>query len=192
MGHAQHAAAPGCHALFAVVLALGGCGSTGGDHPNDAAATVQDGGRDGKPAADGGRDVRPPDQGGYAIVGADLYPPLQHRIAAIPCRPDPAAECTRDDDCGAGRACVCSDFIGGHACRPAECRTDGDCAGGLCLLSGPRGRCACSGWTAGLYCERPDSLCKDSGDCPGNGVACVFVGKTNRFECGGITCTTCQ
>jgi hypothetical protein len=158
---------------------------------------------------DGGRDVGPsaapdtpqagsdaPDPSGYAVVGEDVYPPLLHRAEAVPCADSVSDSdflaCATDRDCGDGFACECAGFDHGFAsrCIPAECRSDADCGGGHCLLSmGSRPDDCCSFGQVGLFCERPGSTCHDGGDCPGNGIACMYAPATDRFECQLLSCS---
>jgi hypothetical protein len=151
-----------------------GCSGTGVTY--DAASTGD------APAAD---------ESGYAIVGRDIYPPLRRRVRAAACSPQPSAECVVDADCGAGRACVCSQAtVVSNVCVSAECKVDADCGNGLCLLglgSLPSASCQSAG-KLGLYCARGGSLCQDGGDCPGNGRACVYMPSSDRFECGAFSC----
>ena len=131
------------------------------------------------------------DQFGYAVVGANVNPPLLHRVKALACQPRTGSQCAVDADCGSGMACACGTFTA-NLCVPAECHTDPDCSSGLCLFSkGPDEHCCGSGSTRGLYCERSQSTCKDGSDCPGNGVACVFITNANHFECRVTSCSDC-
>lgn len=127
---------------------------------------------------------------GYAIHGEGWFPPLRHRVHARPCPTPPYGEneCTTDEDCGQGFACVCDEYAA-SVCVPAECHQDADCASGLCLVS-PGGyddgcgeRCP-----SGLYCERPNSTCEAESWCPGNGTWCAYVAERDRFECSNAAC----
>lgn len=115
------------------------------------------------------------DEQGYAVVGDDLFPPLERRVRAVAC-PDGGA-CVVDADCGDGMACYCREAWLPARCVPAECRTGADCAGD-CLVSIEAGDCALR-----LVCARRASTCRDGGDCPGNGTACVYEEAADRFAC---------
>jgi len=158
----------------------GGAGGAGGE-----------GGPGGGGSGGAGGMTGPLDQFGYAVVGANVNPPLLHRVKALPCQPRTGSQCMTDADCGAGRACSCGSFAA-NLCVPAECLTDVDCGNGVCLFSiGPDEHCCGSGSTRGLYCERLESTCKDGSDCPGNGAACVYITSANRFECRVTSCSDC-
>lgn len=176
-------------------------GCSGGTRPFDGASANGDAGAGGAAVADAGLPSgasgstsagAPTHDGlGYAIVGRNVYPPLHHRVVALPCPElSNGSGCTTDAECGTGMACVCADPW--PSCVPAECLSDADCAEGLCLVSrGPNEGCCSSVATPGLYCERAESTCVDGGDCPGNGIACAYVADTDRFECQIISCNDC-
>ena len=95
-------------------------------------------------------------------------------------------ECLSDDDCGTGRACMCSDhtpnsaIVNSNFCVSAECRTDSDCgAGGFCMPSA--GVC----FTAGLYCHTAADTCVDAAaDCPASCVSmCTYFPSRHAFAC---------
>jgi hypothetical protein len=145
----------------------------------------------GAPATD-----HPVDKSGYAVVGDDVYPPLYERVEAVACEdvaPLPS-QCSKDDDCGAGFACLCGILQGlgtvlGGQCVPAECRSASDCDGGRCLLSlGNRSNDCCTYGKLGLFCSREASTCHDGGDCPGNGIACMYDEALDHFECKPFGC----
>jgi hypothetical protein len=135
------------------------------------------------------------DPGGWAIVGLDVFPPLVRRVAAVPCPGAPMAsdQCTSDADCGPGAACACGGPQGFglvNLCVPAECRSDADCGGGACLLSlGSQPGACCSYGNLGLFCERSTSTCRHGGDCPGNGIACIYSAAKDLFECQPRPCS---
>lgn len=131
---------------------------------------------------------------GYALAGEDLYPPLFHRVMPVTCPASPYAlsACRSDEDCGDGFACVCgvTGLAYANICVPAECRSDADCGGGLCLMSlGSVPDACCAFGELGLFCSRETSLCDSGGDCPGNGIACMYSSANDRFECRPFGCS---
>lgn len=141
-------------------------------------------------------DHHPADAFGYAVVGADVFPPLYERVEALACKDDIGLpkQCTTDDDCGRGFACLCGliqglGLIAGQ-CVPAECRSGADCGGGRCLLSiGSRANDCCAFGHLGFFCSRSASTCRDGADCTGNGIACIYVDGHDAFECRPAACT---
>jgi hypothetical protein len=137
----------------------------------------------------------PVDEFGYAIVGEDVFPALHERVEALAC-PNVdrlPMQCSKDDDCGPGFACLCGFFQGlglvDRQCVPAECRSAADCDGGRCLLSlGSRPDDCCAYGRLGLVCSRSASTCRHGGDCPGNGIACIYDSGLDRFECTPLGC----
>jgi hypothetical protein len=135
------------------------------------------------------------DPAGWAVVGLDIFPALVRRVAAVPCPGGLSAsnECMSDAECGVGFACACAGPQGlglANLCVPAECQSGADCGGGACLLSlgSNPGHC-CSYGQLGLFCERSASTCSSGGDCPGNGVACIYAAANDRFECQRYGCS---
>jgi len=133
----------------------------------------------------------PIDEHGYSIVGDDVFPPLYQRVEARCARSAsgvPSA-CAADDDCGSGFACICGHFLD-NQCVPAECRTSADCDGGKCLLSLNSAATECCGYgRPSLVCSRSASTCQHGGDCPGNGIACIFDPSLDYFECKRLECS---
>jgi hypothetical protein len=184
-------------ALVGVVL-WAGCGGAGtkARDAGDAGAAADAGGVDsGADAAGTGDGAIEHDPGGWAVVGLDVFPPLNRRVAAVPCPDGPSAndECATDAECGAGFACACGGpqgfgFV--NLCVPAECRSSADCGGGACLLSlGSKPGACCAYGNLGLFCERSASTCRSGGDCPGNGIACMYAAGNDRFECQTYSCS---
>jgi hypothetical protein len=138
----------------------------------------------------------PVDKFGYAMVGDDDYPPLYQRVEAVACTDinQLPGQCSTDDDCGAGFACLCGFLQGlggatGGQCVPAQCRSATDCKGGRCLLSlgNPPKNC-CTYGHLGFFCSRSASTCRQGGDCTGNGSACLYDDGLDRFECKPFGC----
>jgi hypothetical protein len=137
----------------------------------------------------------PVDEYGYSIVGESIYPPLYQRVEekCVAALSSGAEECSADDDCGPGFACVCGFQQGrslSNQCMPAECRSTADCNGSKCLLSlgDPAEECCDSGHL-GLVCSRSESTCQHGGDCIGNGIACRYDGDLDYFECKPVGCS---
>jgi hypothetical protein len=89
--------------------------------------------------------------------------------------------CTTDADCADGAACLCaSGYVGVSECRPADCRTDADCAGFECGLS----LTVCDRPT-GLFCRSKGDECKSDQDCtdPNGGDLCRFDLKAQIWRC---------
>jgi hypothetical protein len=150
---------------------------------------------DGSATSPEAQSIEQPYGPGYALVGEDVFPPLVRRTSSEPCTApfgDPG-ECVTDADCESGFACVCGGPPGlsdRNRCLAAECRTSADCGGGDCLLSlGSEPEGCCTFGALGFYCERSESSCRSGGDCPGNGVACLYAAATDRFECQPSSCT---
>jgi hypothetical protein len=178
---------------FVGMLLCAGCGAgSAARDAGDAGDAADVGGGDSGAGGDGGIEHDP---GGWAVVGLNVFPPLVRRVAAVPCPDGPSAsdECTSDAECGAGFACACGGpqgfgFV--NLCVPAECRSDSDCGGGACLLSlGSKPGACCAYGNLGLFCERSGSTCRSGGDCPGNGIACMYAAGSDRFECQPYSCS---
>ena len=162
---------------LAVAWTLSGCsGSSRGDTHD---ATI----------ADSSLIDNPVDEEGYSLVGEDVHPALYQRVFVASCTENNPEldECVADGDCGEGFACVCGFHLGTatfNECWPAECRSMADCDGGQCLLSiGGRGDACCDSGAFGLFCSRSASTCQHGGDCPGNGIACIYDDSLDLFEC---------
>jgi len=80
--------------------------------------------------------------------------------------------CTTDADCGSGFVCLCAEPVG--RCVKAQCATDADCNGLLCLKTSDT---TCSEIFA---CQTPKDTCASNADCTGS-LACLFVG--DHHEC---------
>ena len=98
-----------------------------------------------------------------------------------------APDCTTDEDCGAGFACICGGIPGMYrnACLPAACRTDADCASGRCLLSLSTGSdlpCCDYGDFGGLFCATPADECEDDNNCD-PGESCAWRSDLGHFAC---------
>lgn len=74
--------------------------------------------------------------------------------------------CTEDADCPAGNICVCGDPQG--QCMPAECTSDAQCGGLLCLRSNDT--------TCGkaFACQKPTDPCTSNLDCKPPYSACTI------------------
>jgi hypothetical protein len=133
----------------------------------------------------------PIDEFGYSIVGEDIYPPLYQRVEAkcVPLVSGKPEVCSTDDDCGQGFACLCGHEYA-NRCVPAECRSTADCNGGKCLVSrGAADDECCDRGHLGLVCSRSESTCQHGGDCPGNGIACIYDERLDFFECKPVSCS---
>jgi hypothetical protein len=69
--------------------------------------------------------------------------------------------CVTDEECGAGKACVCGDPVG--QCMRALCKSDGDCGELSCMSYTHPGDCGPSL----LACHTPQDRCQTDRDCPG-------------------------
>lgn len=93
------------------------------------------------------------------------------------------SECTVDDDCDEGEACVCSGPVWHQypRCLPADCRAGSDCASGSCGLSSDH-----CGSAESTHCHTERDLCRFNADC-GYDEDCRFVEGAGRWECVGRT-----
>jgi hypothetical protein len=97
--------------------------------------------------------------------------------------------CLADSDCGDTGVCSCqNNTFGwahtsfGNSCIDGNCRTDADCASGVCspsisFDSGP------FYGTEGFYCRTPKDACAVDADC-GPGAYCAFDSSTGAWACG--------
>lgn len=168
------------------------CTSSTSQQRTDATAGEEPSAGDG--GGDGSRLDNPVDEFGYSIVGENVFPPLYQRVEAkcVEAVAGAPSECTSDDDCGPGFACLCGYQQGrdlGNQCVAAECRMGADCEGGKCLLSWGSLHTECCGYgRPSLVCNRPGSTCQHGGDCVGNGVACIYDKQLDYFQCKPLTC----
>ncbi|MDI1450383.1 ferritin-like domain-containing protein [Polyangium sp. 6x1] len=103
--------------------------------------------------------------------------------------------CESDDDCGAGKACVCKGTGALRArnsvCAEASCNTDADCGGSTCGLSAYHNGCY---EQVTLACRTKEDTCKSDADCGAattRGSACVAIGAkgaTPTWQCAGMSC----
>lgn len=99
--------------------------------------------------------------------------------------------CSRDEDCGEGRACVPSEVTEGEdrpVCVAAECRTSADCESGECGFGEYFNGCY---WEMGLHCREAEAdACRSDADCEGNadGEECAIVGEVEAFACTEAGC----
>lgn len=90
--------------------------------------------------------------------------------------------CGSDADCGPDQACYCA---GSHSrCIPATCRTDDDCAGGLCGLSTTIG--ACGSVTRRLSCTSEQDECRVDASCD-DCLQCLSGLEGGTWTCSGST-----
>jgi hypothetical protein len=90
--------------------------------------------------------------------------------------------CSTDDDCGAGRACLCNgsaperESVSWYSrCVISTCRTDADCNGYPCAVDAD-----CCQQPEGLRCHGPGDECQSHADCP-HGSDCVW--EDDRWQC---------
>lgn len=179
-----------------------GVGASAGDEPATSGAGGTSGGTGGASAGiggvssgTGGASSGPVDEYGYSVVGVDVYPPLFERVEAkcVPGIAGQPGECTTDDECGAGFACLCGWLqtrLLKNQCVPAECRSSADCNGGKCLINLDFADACCPyGHQLELVCSRSASTCDEGGDCPGNGRACIYDEAIDLFECKSLGCS---
>ena len=89
-----------------------------------------------------------------------------------------AYSCSTDEECGAGKACVCDNSTRG-TCAEARCRTDSDCVWGVCALSRIE-RADDDELT--LACRGPVDACQRDSDCKGV-ERCVYLRREGRWGC---------
>ena len=105
-------------------------------------------------------------------------------------------QCVRDEDCGGTSICVCAGADGqgqrlNNSCQESGCRTDADCASGLCL--GDRQGCgsvddAASLFPAGFQCATDADTCRSDSACTGAAEFCVYSGAWACSTDYAITC----
>ncbi|APR81220.1 Hypothetical protein A7982_06567 [Minicystis rosea] len=101
-----------------------------------------------------------------------------------------AYSCVSDEECGAGKVCVCGGVLPTDAdwsvCANATCSTGADCATGDCALSTYFNGCTAD---VEVACRNPEDVCRTDPDCAGDGgqhLSCVMSEGT--WQCLGWTC----
>jgi hypothetical protein len=89
------------------------------------------------------------------------------------------SECTEDDDCDDGEACVCSGPVWHQypRCLPVGCRTSADCSSGSCGLSSD----AC-GFAEQTRCHTQGDECHFNADCDVN-QSCRYIDSVGLWRC---------
>ncbi|MDI1436206.1 ferritin-like domain-containing protein [Polyangium sorediatum] len=103
--------------------------------------------------------------------------------------------CETDDECGAGKACICKGTGALRArnsvCGEASCSTDADCGGSTCGLSAYHNGCF---EQVTLACRTKEDTCKSDADCgssPRPGGSCVAIGAKGAkptWQCASMSC----
>jgi hypothetical protein len=114
-------------------------------------------------------------EGRCSFLGQGRFPPANR------CTYD---ACISDQQCGAGKLCMCNaGFDGRNVCIPSNCHDDTDCAAGAkCALSSSGVGDNPTFDVSSHYCKTGDDKCADDKACD-KGEVCAFDPKRSRWQC---------
>jgi Cys-rich repeat protein len=101
-------------------------------------------------------------------------------------------ECFVDDDCGAGKACLCGTSLGTtrspSTCLPANCRSDADCGAGESCSPTLDTSCGPYDGIQGFYCHTPGDSCTSDAQCTMPNGYCAWQPMLGKWACASAFC----